>query len=78
LQAKVLKDTYRKRAGVEGTFAQVTRNTGLRRSRYIGLGKTHLQHLFAAIATNIVRLVNWLNGTPFARTRISRFASLAA
>ena len=69
---------YRARCGVEGTFAQTTRSTGMRRARSIGRRKTHLQHLFTAIATNILRLDCWLEGTPFARTRTSRFAALAA
>lgn len=69
---------YRARCGVEGTFSQTTRNTGLRRARYVGQRKTHLQHLFTALATNILRLMCWLEGTPFAKTRISRFAALAA
>jgi hypothetical protein len=34
--------------------------------------------MFAAVATNILRLVRWLNGIPFAKTRTSRFAALAA
>jgi transposase len=71
-------DVYRARCGVEGTFTQTTRNTGMRRARYIGQRKTHLQHLFTALATNVLRLVCWLEGAPFARTRTSRFAALAA
>lgn len=69
---------YQARCGIEGTFSQTTRNTGLRRARYIGQRKTHLQHLFTALATNILRLMRWLEGIPFARTRTSRFAALAA
>lgn len=71
-------DVYRARCGVEGTFSQTTRNAGLRRARYIGQRKTHLQHLFTALATNILRLVRWLEGVPFAHSRTSRFAALAA
>jgi transposase len=71
-------DVYQARCGVEGTFAHTTRNTGMRRARYIGQRKTHLQHLFTALATNILRLVCWLEGAPLARTRTSRFAALAA
>jgi transposase len=69
---------YQARGGIEGTFAQTTRNTGMRRARSSGRRKTHLQHLFTALATNILRLMCWLEGAPFARTRISRFAALAA
>ncbi len=77
-QTPEFHDVYRARCGVEGTFAQTTRITGMRRARYIGQRKTHLQHVFTAVATNIFRLVCWLEGTPFARTRTSRFAALAA
>lgn len=69
---------YRARCGIEGTFSQTTRNTGMRRARYIGQRKTHLQHIFIALATNMLRLVCWLEGTPFAKTRTSRVAALAA
>jgi len=53
------------------------RNTGLRQTRYISMAKTHLQHVACAAATNILRLVHWLNDVPFAETRTSRFAALA-
>ncbi len=36
------------RAGVEGTISQAVRGFGLRRSRYVGHAKTHLQHVYAA------------------------------
>lgn len=77
-QTSAFKEVYHLRAGIEGTFAQATRNTGLRRTRYIGQQKTHLQHIFSAVATNIVRLIQWRNGVPFAKSRTSRFAALAA
>jgi transposase len=73
-----LKHIYHGRAGIEGTFSHTTRNTGLRRSRYIGRPKTHLQHILSAVATNILRFVQWRTRTPWAKTRISRFAALAA
>ena len=72
-QTPEFHDVYQARCGIEGTFSQTTRNTGLRRARYIGQRKTHLQHLFTALATNILRLVRWLEGIPFAKTRTSRF-----
>jgi transposase len=68
---------YNVRAGIEGTLSQGIRAFELRKTRYIGLAKTHLQHLLTAAAINIVRIVNWLNEVPLARTRQSRFAALA-
>jgi transposase len=68
---------YARRAGVEGTISQGTRGFGLRRSRYVGVEKTHLQHILTAIAINLVRLANWFAETPRASTRCSRFAALA-
>lgn len=77
-QMEAFKALYRLRSGIEGTFCQTTRNTGVRRARYLGLPKTHLQHILTAVAINLLRLTEWLNGTPFAKTRTSRFAALAA
>jgi transposase len=77
-QTPEFREVYQARCGIEGMFAQTTRITGMRRARYIGHRKTHLQHLFTALATNILRLVRWLEGVPFAKTRTSRFAALAA
>ena len=77
-QTEEFKKVYHGRAGIEGTFSQATRNTGLRRSRSSGLKKTHLQHILSAMATNILRFVQWRTGTPWAKTRTSRFAALAA
>jgi transposase len=50
----------------------------MRRSRYRGLAKTHLQHLATAAAINVKRAVNWLLGEPLATTRQSHFAALLA
>lgn len=71
------KERYKARAGVEGTISQGTRSFDLRRSRYIGLAKTHLQHVITAAAMNLTRAVFWKTGTPRAKTRISHFAALA-
>jgi transposase len=68
---------YRVRAGVEGTLSQGVRAFGLRQSRYIGLAKTSLQQVCSAVAMNALRVVNWLGGTPRAKTRVTRFAALA-
>jgi Transposase DDE domain len=67
---------YRKRAGIEGTISQGVRAYGLRRSRYIGEAKTHLQHVITAAAINFVRVSNWLTGKPVAKTRASTFGRL--
>ncbi|WP_019506294.1 transposase [Pleurocapsa sp. PCC 7319] len=72
---------YTPRAGIEGTISQSVRVNDLRRSRYIGLTKTHLQHLATAAAINLSRLSNWFQSNwfqkiPLASTRTSRFAAL--
>jgi transposase len=61
---------------VEGTISQAVRAFGMRRSRYYGLAKTHLHHVLIAIAVNLVRLGEWLIGTPRAATRKSQFEQL--
>ena len=70
------KERYTKRAGVEGTLSQGIRSFELRQARYIGLCKTHLQHILTAVAINIVRFDNWFTGTPLAKTRVSSFKSI--
>ena len=67
---------YVARAGIESTHAQAVRRSGLRQTRYIGLARTHLQHIATAAAINVIRLGEWWAGTPFAQTRHSRFAAL--
>jgi hypothetical protein len=69
---------YRRRAGVEGTLSVGVRAMHLRRSRYIGLAKTHLRHVLTAAAINLARLGAWLAGEPLARTRQSAFVRLMA
>ena len=73
---KTWKALYNVRAGIEGTISQGVRAFGMRRSRYIGLAKTHLQHLLTAAAMNVVRLSDWLDERAHAKTRTSRFAAL--
>jgi transposase len=68
---------YGRRAGVEGTLSQGVRAYGLRRTRYRGLPKTHVQHVATAAAINIDRIVAWVDQRPRAQTRTSRFAALA-
>lgn len=68
---------YKARAGIEGTLSQGTRAFGMRRTRYLGLAKTHLQHLLTATAIDLARYVAWVRETPRAKTRVSSFAALA-
>ena len=68
--------TYNQRAGIEGTISQGVRRSAWRQSRYIGLAKTHLQHIFMAAGLNLCRLDAWLNDVPLAVTRYSRFMTL--
>ena len=68
---------YKARAGIEATLSQGTRAFGMRRTRYLGLAKTHLQHLVIAAAVNLARYVAWVTETPIAKTRTSTFATLA-
>jgi transposase len=70
-------ERYQQRAGVEGTLSQGVRAFGLRRTRYRGLPKTHVQPIATAAAVNIDRIVAWLDARPRAQTRTSRFAALA-
>jgi transposase len=68
------KQEYAKRAGVEGVHAQGVRRMGLRRSRYIGEPRTHLQHVVTATAMNICRVHDWLEGIAPHSTPLSHFA----
>jgi transposase len=69
---------YAKRSGIEGTISQGTRAFDLRASRYRGMAKTHLQHLFTAVAMNVTRLFHWSMGDVQDQSPISSFATLAA
>jgi transposase len=69
---------YARRAGIEGTISQGVRTFGLRRARYRGLARTHLQHVATAAAIDLGRLGDWFRSIPRAATRTSRFAALAA
>jgi len=67
---------YVLRAGVEATKSRGVRAFHLRRSRYFGHAKTHLQHVATAAAMNLVRLVHWTLGDTPADTRRSHLARL--
>ena len=73
------KAPYALRAGVESSLSQGIRRFDLRRSRYLGLARTHLQQLLTATAMNVVRVIAWLWGEPLGerRRQPGHFAQLA-
>ena len=77
-QTEEFKRQYALRSGIEGTLSQGIRGFGLRQCRYIGLAKSHLQHILTASAMNLVRVFNWLENIPLAKTRFSHFYQLAS
>lgn len=77
-QTAPFKADYAHRAGIEGTISQGVRALGLRRARYRGLEKVHLQHVATAAAMNVQRVIAWLNEVPTATTRTTHLAALAA
>ena len=68
---------YHARAGIEDIFSQGVGLGDLRRTRYRGVAKTRLQHIFIATALNVLRVAAWLAERPRAHTRTSAFAALA-
>jgi transposase len=82
LAARATQDTphwqadYARRAGVEGTIRQGVAVTGMRRARYRGLPKTTLEHVYSAVALNLIRLDAYWNGHPLDRTRSSHLTRL--
>ncbi|WP_409474927.1 transposase [Streptomyces sp. HC307] len=50
------KTRYAVRSGVEGTVNEFAHGHGMRRCRYRGQSKAHVQHVLTAIAINIERL----------------------
>lgn len=69
---------YKPRMGIEGTISQAVRSFGLRRTRYIGLAKAHLQAVAIAAAINLGRFWDYLCGARPVHAIISPFAALAA
>jgi hypothetical protein len=70
------QEKYRIRAGAESTMRQAVAVTGTRRTRYRGLAKTHLEHVYSAVALNLIRLDAYWNGKPLDRHRTSHLARL--
>lgn len=76
-ETSAFRHGYQTRAGIEGTLSQAVRGMGIRRARYDGLSKVHLQHVLTAVAINLVRIDAVLTNTPRGKTRRSHFARLA-
>jgi transposase len=76
-ETKESKDVDGRRAGIEGKVSPGVRAFGLRRARYRGLIRTHVQHVATAAAINVGRLTKGLNGLTPISTRHSRFAAFA-
>jgi len=72
------RQQYGKRSGIEGTISQGVFALGMRRSRYRGLEKTHLQFVLTAAAMDLTRVLNWYAEKPRSETRTTRFGQLAA
>lgn len=70
------RQRYATRAGVESLIHQAVTTTGARHSRYRGLPKTHLAHVFTATALNLVRLDAWWTNTPPGTTRTTHLTAL--
>jgi transposase len=70
------KDRYKRRAGIEGTLSQAVFAFGMRRTRYRGVQKTHVQHIATAAAINLQRFVNWVWERPRTKTYRSPFGRL--
>ena len=74
--SKEFQQSYAGRAGIEGTISQAVRRFDLRRTRYLGLTKTHLQNVATACAINLSRFFASSNQIAKAQTRHSALAAL--
>jgi transposase len=77
-ESEDFRQEYARRAGIEGTISQGVRAFELRRTRYRGQEKTHLQHLCIASAINLSRVDAKLRGQSPAKTRVSPLKKVAA
>jgi len=75
-ETEAFKQLYGKRVGIDGTISQSVRKMGLRKSRYIGLSRTRLQHLATAAAINLFRVFDWLIGQNPMETPVPVFVAL--
>jgi transposase len=65
-----------RRQRIERMLSQGVQAYGLRRARYGGRAKTRLQYVATAVAINVRRVTDWLDGVPPTATRCSPFAAL--
>jgi transposase len=70
------KAAQARRSGIEGTLSYGIRTCRMRRARYVGLAKTHLQQCASAAVMNLARVARWLAGEPRAQTRQTPFQKL--
>lgn len=77
-ESEAFKEQYAPRSGIEGTISQAVFALGMRRARYRGLGKTHLQHVVTAVSINLKRVIDWYDERPRSQTYRSQFARLKA
>lgn len=68
---------YALRSGVESLMSQGLRAFELRKARYIGGARTHLQHILVAVAINVVRSLAWVREPQRTPPRVSAFRRLA-
>lgn len=76
-KTKEFQTIYSIRSGIEGTIGEAADKHAMRRCRYRGQAKAHLQHLVTAAAINILRMLNWIENIPRSITPKSHFVSLA-
>ncbi len=70
---------YAIRAGIEATLSQNVRTYGLRRTRYRGLPKTHVQHVqhvLTGLACNVTRITDWITDPTRTRRAPGHFHAL--
>jgi len=72
------KEQYAARAGIESTLSQAVRRCGYRATRYLGLAKTHLQHVLTAAAINLIRLADWFETPSHTHRAPAAFTALMA
>ncbi|KAB1139391.1 IS1182 family transposase [Streptomyces luteolifulvus] len=77
-QTRDWRQRYAIRAGIEATLSQNIRNCGLRRSRYRGLARTHVQHVLTAMACNLTRIADWIADPAPTGRRPTHFHALCA